>query len=596
MNKQEIIKQIADKTKLSQKEVAKILDKLLQTIQENTEKGQTTTFNNFGSFFVKPRKARTIKVFGKELLTIAATKTVGFRFAKKFKKTIAEIIIKPEQIEPENKVIAKPEKENKEVTKSINKDSKKSDDEIETKTYTSESGKFGELITGKRRNTPKEEIEFELNYRGKIGYEIVTDFVHWTDKPSFPIISMPLKDALVLEAYKPKNNSTKGVCENLFYENLTSHFTDIRNSLVLPIAKKKYGYQPDLVYVDESFNLFIDIEIDEPYDGITRKPTHYYNSYDRARDYYFNEKGWLVIRFTEKQVFCQTKSCCKKIAEVVDKLINTTLLTNFEDIFDLTTEEQWTFEEAEKMALENYREQYLGIEFSGEHTESEELIIESYGNSNQTQTLPQNAKINVLAIEFTPELLQKKQKLESLIGKHIRFEYGKNDVTDLVKISEVTQNRNQLFMLGYSLIDNQMNKYELRLIDGFEVIESPILMQGKTISEIAACVDFAMENFKSICISYHSSSKNEFTNRTVSKLSFIVVVDDEPIRNPSKNYINYLSALRAEIFYSIKKDVIGYCHKAKEDRWFVNDGRIKSIMVLDTQYTDTKILLEISYF
>ncbi len=115
----------------------------MQTIQENTEKGQTTTFNNFGSFFVKPRKARTIKVFGKELLTIAATKTVGFRFAKKFKKTIAEIIIKPEQIEPENKVIAKPEKENKEVTKSINKDSKKSDDEIETKIDTSESGKFG---------------------------------------------------------------------------------------------------------------------------------------------------------------------------------------------------------------------------------------------------------------------------------------------------------------------------------------------------------------------------------------------------------------------------------------------------------------------
>ncbi len=408
--------------------------------------------------------------------------------------------------------------------------------------------------------------------------------MQWTDKPNFPIISMPLKDALVLEAYKPKNNSTKGVCENLFYENLTSHFTDIRNSLVLPIEKKKDGYQPDLVYVDESFNLFIDIEIDEPYDGITRKPTHYYNSSDRTRDYYFNEKGWLVIRFTEKQVFCQTKSCCKKIAEVVDKLINTTLLTKFEDIFDLTTEEQWTFEEAEKMALENYREEYLGIEFSGEHIESEELIIESYGNSNQTQTLPQNAKINILAIEFTTELLQKKQQLENLIGKHIRFEYGKNDVTDLVKIIRVEQNRNQLFMLGYSLIDNAENRYELRLIESFEVIENPILMEGNTKEEIEACLNFAIENFKAIKIVY-SNKDNEVRTRSVSKLQY-ENLDGEYY----PNYIGYLLHTIKNMDTIYKKDIVrGYCYFRVENRYFYLPY-IKSIQILNTEYTGVTLL------
>jgi hypothetical protein len=37
-------------------------------------------------------------------------------------------------------------------------------------------------------------------------------------------------------------------------------------------------YEPDIVLFDKERNLYIDIEIDEPYDGYYRYPTHNLNS------------------------------------------------------------------------------------------------------------------------------------------------------------------------------------------------------------------------------------------------------------------------------------------------------------------------------
>lgn len=569
MNKQELIKQIADKVKLSQKEVELILNNLFQKIENNTANGQVTTFKNFGTFFAKKRKARTIKVFGKELMQIAEKQTVGFRFSRNFKKIIAAIVIKND---------AEIKEKNKEKAIFEN---------IATKNYKAkEGGKITELITGNRKNSTREERTFELSYRGKIGYEVVKDFVQWTDKPNYPIISLPTQDALVLEAYTPKNNSTKGVCENLFYEELTKYFTDIRRDLILPIKDRKYGYQPDLVYVDESCNLFIDIEIDEPYDGVTRKPTHYHNSYDTARDYYFNEQGWVVVRFTEEQVYKEKQACCKKIAELVDKLTKSSLLTKFEDVFDLTPAKSWTFEEAQAMASAKYREQYLGILFS-ETQEEEEIEIESYGNANQTTEISKIASLKILDIAFSPSLLQKKQEIEQLVGKHIRFDYGKNDVTDLIKIIRVEQNRNQLFMLGYSLIDNAENRYELRLIENFEVIENPILMQGTTPQEIEACLDFAIENFRAVFIHYEKIS-GEKSKRTLSNI-FFYNTDYKKLEYHWLEYVKYIRNWELKNSQSWDKEYLCvYCHSSIKDangRTFITNF-IKAIQVLNTNYTD----------
>lgn len=61
----------------------------------------------------------------------------------------------------------------------------------------------------------------------------------------------------------------------------------------------------------------IDIEIDEPYAAFTRKPIHYIGCGDDFRDALLNNIGWIVIRFTEYQVFSNPKRCAAFIAQVL---------------------------------------------------------------------------------------------------------------------------------------------------------------------------------------------------------------------------------------------------------------------------------------
>ena len=50
MNKEELVKEIADKTKLSQKATGEVIGTLLETIQKTVAKGKKVTLVGFGSF------------------------------------------------------------------------------------------------------------------------------------------------------------------------------------------------------------------------------------------------------------------------------------------------------------------------------------------------------------------------------------------------------------------------------------------------------------------------------------------------------------------------------------------------------------------
>jgi len=58
MTKRELVVRIAGETKLSQHEVADILQKTLDYIIEGLAKGETIEFRDFGVFEVKTRKPR----------------------------------------------------------------------------------------------------------------------------------------------------------------------------------------------------------------------------------------------------------------------------------------------------------------------------------------------------------------------------------------------------------------------------------------------------------------------------------------------------------------------------------------------------------
>lgn len=115
------------------------------------------------------------------------------------------------------------------------------------------------------------------------------------------------------------------------------------------------GKFPDLVYVDD--NCCIDIEIDEPYDFITKKEVHFIGCGDESRNSKFYENNWFVLRFSESQIKSNINECLK----IIDFLIlfiqtgDCQYLNNLKNISDQIKSERWTKEEARLMRLNNSR-------------------------------------------------------------------------------------------------------------------------------------------------------------------------------------------------------------------------------------------------
>lgn len=155
-------------------------------------------------------------------------------------------------------------------------------------------------------------------------------------------------------------NIKVGKSENLFYSILVSKFGDkiIRN-YAIDLFESGKAFIPDIIYADIENRIFIDIEIDEPYSFENKEPIHYLKNsihIDEERDKYFLENYWLVIRFSEKQIINNIIECVNTIELIISSIENqyivdkSILLKN-----GIQTQSCWSYSDAKKMALENYR-------------------------------------------------------------------------------------------------------------------------------------------------------------------------------------------------------------------------------------------------
>jgi DNA-binding protein HU-beta len=89
MNKEELVQEVAKKTKQSQKQAVEILDTLVETISKTVAKGKKITLVGFGTFEPRKRAVRTGRnpQTGKEL-KIAAKTVPAFSAGKKFKDSV----------------------------------------------------------------------------------------------------------------------------------------------------------------------------------------------------------------------------------------------------------------------------------------------------------------------------------------------------------------------------------------------------------------------------------------------------------------------------------------------------------------------------
>ena len=89
MNREELVKEIAKSTKLSQKSVSEVLSATVESIQNTVKKGDKVTLVGFGTFESRRRAARNGRnpQTGKEIKNAAKTVPV-FSAGKKFKELV----------------------------------------------------------------------------------------------------------------------------------------------------------------------------------------------------------------------------------------------------------------------------------------------------------------------------------------------------------------------------------------------------------------------------------------------------------------------------------------------------------------------------
>ena len=91
MNKSELVKALAEKAEMTQKDAAKALDGLVDTIQKALAAGDKVQIIGFGSFEVRDRKERKVisPATGEEI-KVPATKVPAFKPGKSLKEAVAD--------------------------------------------------------------------------------------------------------------------------------------------------------------------------------------------------------------------------------------------------------------------------------------------------------------------------------------------------------------------------------------------------------------------------------------------------------------------------------------------------------------------------
>ena len=89
MNKEELVKEVAKKAKVSQKAAADVIAATLETVTKSVAKGQKVTLVGFGTFEVSEREAREGRnPLTGEKITIAASKNPKFKAGKALKDMV----------------------------------------------------------------------------------------------------------------------------------------------------------------------------------------------------------------------------------------------------------------------------------------------------------------------------------------------------------------------------------------------------------------------------------------------------------------------------------------------------------------------------
>ncbi|GGK80823.1 hypothetical protein GCM10011405_30740 [Rufibacter glacialis] len=425
-----------------------------------------------------------------------------------------------------------------------------------------------------------------------IGYQPLNVFEQ-SEPYNFPIVIMP-KPNSVIKFPRKGRVGRKGYKEEAFKKILDPFFKDtfqVFDDRFIMVKGNAQPFEPDFTLVNEhnGLNMFIDIEIDEPYEGTndiaTRQPMHHQLA-DTARNLAFRNRGWIVIRFAEKQVHQNPKGCCLFIADVIKSLYPAFQIpASLISANQIASVQQWTSDQAKQWSREKYREKYLGIESFG-HTASsmrtENVAETSLGDAIEKEVNDETFKAP-RPITATSTTDPKMDMLRASIArqKYISFTY--NDKPTVAKPIKVENGR----LSAFCYVKNGEREFDVTKVSNVVMKESPFTLRvaGPTlgIDSIKSVVNTAIQYQKYLRITYTRASWSSMAvDRETGELILNRIEAEESTRTICDVQLA-INALEQEHIrrYNLTSDYItAYCNRRDEKRTFRFD-RIGQLEILD---------------
>lgn len=486
---------------------------------------------------------------------------------KEVKKEV-DIIVADNHIKPKSIVV-------KETTVIESKEEKV----VPTKEIESHT-KIAEVVIAEAEEQMKEKY---------IGYNPINVFAQ-TEPLSFPYVIMPQPNCVIKFPRKGKTGR-KGYKEEAFKTYIEQYFRNshqIYDDRFLLIKNSSKPFEPDFALVNEKngINIFLDIEIDEPYEGTNdianRKPTHYQYA-DTNRNNSFKNRGWIVIRFAEIQIHQQPNSCCKFITDVL-KSIHTeySFPASLQSVPKINSVKQWTNEEARQWSLEKYRERYLGIERFGITTNEKSLI--DIEETALGETIEKQVKDDQLKVNISKELaLNPFHKISKAIAFNKYVSFSINNKKTILKPTVINESE----LSGFCYVQNKINIYPVGNIKNIEIKDNyyTVRVAGPQIGidKVSNIVNTAIQYQKHIRMKYTRASwQSMLVDTDTGELILDSIEAEESTRTISdvQLAINALSEEHIEAYRLNSNYLTAFCNKREEQRTFRFD-RIGEIEILD---------------
>lgn len=427
-------------------------------------------------------------------------------------------------------------------------------------------------------SSEKEVVPEHISNIKYIGYEPINVFIQ-TEPLSYPYVIMPARSKSPIKFPHKGRQGRRGYKEAEFLTYIKSYFKEvfqIYDDRFILTKNNINRYEPDITLIDEKegVNIFLDVEIDEPYEGINdinkRSVTHYQYS-DTKRNNEFSARGWIVIRFAEIQVHQNPNGCCRFIADVIrsiyqefkypEKLVSAAVVTPIR---------QWTKNIAQQWSNQKYREKYLGIDCFG-ITEDNSILC----NDNPTDT-DINVEKEVIDEKVTSPLPLPNSKFDIIYeairtNKYIAF----TTTSEKTVVKPINCSGNEL--IAYCYIKNKERHFLIDKLSDIIIKDSyytlRLLSPNLGVEKVANIMNIIIPNQKYVRMKY---TRGAWTNTLIVPETGEIIID----KTESETSTRTVSNIRLDTEGWGNNYIKTYCHHREEERTFRFD-RISELEILD---------------